>query len=78
VADAKDAERLYGVKFVKTNKFKDLDAVIIAVAHNEFKTLDVKTLGAMYGKRGHKVLVDVKGILDKNAFQKAGYLYWRL
>ena len=78
VADAKDAERLYGIKFVAMNKFKNLDAVIIAVAHNEFKTLDAGKLASMYGKRGHKVLVDVKGILDKQAFQKAGYLYWRL
>ena len=78
VADAGDAERLYGIKFTAESKFKNLDAVIIAVAHNEFKTLDVKKLAAMYGKRGRKVLIDVKGILDKKAFQKAGYLYWRL
>ena len=78
VADASDAERLYGIKFTAESKFKNLDAVIIAVAHNEFKTLDVKKLAAMYGKRGRKVLIDVKGILDKKAFQKAGYLYWRL
>jgi UDP-N-acetyl-D-galactosamine dehydrogenase len=78
VADAKDAERLYGIKFVNASKFKNLDAVIIAVAHNEFKVLDTKALAAMYGKRSKKVLVDVKGILDKQAFQKAGYLYWRL
>ena len=25
-----------------------------------------------------KVLVDVKGILDKREFEQAGYLYWRL
>ena len=78
VADAKEAEHLYGIRFVKENKFKDLDAVIIAVAHDQFKDLTPKKLAAMYGKRGGKVLVDVKGILDKDVFLQAGFLYWRL
>lgn len=78
VADVKDAEHLYGIKCVSESKFKNLDAIIIAVAHNAFKTLSVKELSSMYGKKGRKVLVDVKGVLDKKTFEKAGFIYWRL
>ena len=78
VADAKDAERLYGLKFTPESKFKGLDAVIIAVAHDAFGKLTPEQLAAMYGKRGGKVLIDVKGILDKKTCLQAGYLYWRL
>ena len=27
---------------------------------------------------GKKILLDIKGILDKNAYEAAGYAYWRL
>ena len=28
--------------------------------------------------KGKKVLVDVKGVLNREKFEKAGYSYWRL
>ena len=48
-----------------------------AVAHDVFKTYDMEMLNAFYQK-GEKVLVDVKGLFDKEAFKAAGYHYWRL
>ena len=38
-ADADEAKHLYGVEFVDMSSIKDVDAVILAVAHNEFKEL---------------------------------------
>ena len=40
--------------------------------------LQLAQLNAMYAERVPKVLIDVKGILDKKAYENAGYLYWRL
>lgn len=77
-ADAAEAKRLYGVDFVQMDEITDMDAVILAVAHEAFRSLDVKTLDAMYRAQDTKVLLDLKGILDKDTFAQAGYLYWRL
>ena len=30
------------------------------------------------GENGKKVLVDIKGLLDRKQYESAGYRYWRL
>ena len=54
-----------------------MDAVILAVAHNEFSELSIEQVNDFYGK-GIKILLDLNGIFDKKEYQKAGYSYWRL
>lgn len=76
-ADADEAKRLYGVEFVDMNVIKNMDAVVLAVAHTEFKALTVADIDAMFGE-GKKVLVDVKGLLNRKEYEEAGYSYWRL
>lgn len=76
-ADAAEAKRLYGVEFADMNAMQNMDAVVLAVAHTEFKSLTMTDLDAMFGE-GKKVLVDVKGLLDRKAYEAAGYSYWRL
>ena len=76
-ADADEAERLYGIKFVELSKIKDMDAVVLAVAHEEFKSLSMNDIDSLY-REGKKVLVDLKGLLNRKEYEKAGYSYWRL
>lgn len=79
VADKMEAKREYGVEFVDLAEIKDMDAVIIAVAHEAFTSLTEADIEAMYSNSGHKkVLLDIKGLLDRDTFEKAGYIYWRL
>ena len=77
VADADEAKRLYDVEFVPMESIKDMDAVILAVAHESFSTFTVGDLDKLFGK-GQKVLLDIKGILDRDEYEQAGYSYWRL
>ena len=76
-ADAEEAKHLYGVDFVEMSAIKNMDAVVLAVAHSEFANLSLEDIGKLYGK-GQKVLLDVKGLLDRKEYENAGYLYWRL
>lgn len=76
-ADADEAKRLYGIEFVDMNTMKNMDAVVLAVAHSEFKALTMADIDAMFGE-GEKVLVDVKGLLNRKEYEEAGYSYWRL
>ena len=77
VADSDEAERLYGVKFCDISKIKNMDAVILAVAHDEFAKLTMSNIDAMFGK-GQKVLLDIKGVLKRKEYENSGYRYWRL
>ena len=74
VADKNEAMLEYGLKFIDIENFKGLDAVIVAVAHDLFSNLS----NAMYADIQRKVLIDVKGILNKRTFEESGYVYWRL
>ncbi len=77
IADAAEAKHLYGVEFVESESIKNMDAIVLAVAHAQFGRLSLGELDAMFGK-GRKVLVDVKGLMDRKACEAAGYSYWRL
>jgi UDP-N-acetyl-D-galactosamine dehydrogenase len=76
-ADAAEAKHLYGVDFVDIETVTDMDAVVLAVAHDEFAHFSMDRVDAMFGE-GTKVLLDIKGLLDRKAYETAGYLYWRL
>lgn len=76
-ADSDEAKRLYGIGFVPIEDIKDMDAVILAVAHTEFKDMSMRTVDSLYGE-GKKVLLDIKGLLDRKEYEAAGYDYWRL
>lgn len=73
------AEREYGIKFTDIDEFKEMDAIIVAVAHTEYTKITRDQLSSMYRKDSRiKVLSDVKGLFNRDEFEKAGYLYWRL
>lgn len=76
-ADTVEAKRLYGVEFVDMSMIKGMDAVILAVAHDEFSSFTMDDIDKFFGE-GKKVLLDLKGLLDRKAYENAGYYYWRL
>ena len=77
-ADAAEAERLYGIKFGTMDDVKDMDAVIIAVAHDEFMKLTKEDIKGFFNPNNSvKVLADIKGILDRKEYEK-DFAYWRL
>ena len=76
-ADAEEAKHLYGVEFVDMATIKDMDAVVLAVAHDSFKDISLADMDKFFGE-GKKVLLDLKGLLDRNEYEQADYIYWRL
>lgn len=79
-ASEKDAMCEYGIKLTKLKDVCDADCVIIAVAHNEFKSLSLDDLKRLFGndKASDKVLIDVKGIYRISDIDSSGMRYWRL
>lgn len=76
VADGKDMEKLYDISMNALKDFKNLDAVVLAVAHDEFKNWNMQQFNSMLND--NKILIDIKGILNRNEYEKKGFLYWRL
>lgn len=76
-AKPEDAKREYGIDLVDINSIHDMDAVILAVAHREYKLLDSSSIGSLFNG-GRKVLLDIKGLLDRHEYVANGYAYWRL
>ena len=76
-ADKAEAKHLYGIDFTDISEIKDMDSVVLAVSHEAFTKLSMSDVDAFFGD-GKKVLLDVKGLLDRNEYEEAGYSYWRL
>ena len=77
IADAEEAKRLYDIELVDLHGIKNMDAIIVAVAHDELAGLTRENIDGMYGK-GRRILVDVKGVFDKSVYEADKYSYWRL
>lgn len=79
-ADAEEAKHEYGIVFDSLEEIKDMDAVVIAVGHGQFLKFTQEDFNKMFkeGSNESKVLLDIKGILDRKEYEVAGYKYWRL
>lgn len=79
-ANEKDAMKEYGVELTPITAVSDADCVIIAVAHNEFKSLSINDIKKLYVSRldETKVLIDVKGIFSVDDLKKSNMQWWRL
>lgn len=79
-ASERDAMHEYGVTLTKLEDVKDADCVIVAVAHKEFKALDLNDIKKLYknGSDEAKVLLDVKGLYNVDDLRKSGMKWWRL
>ena len=79
-ANKDDAKNEYNIELTDLKNVTDVDCVIIAVAHNEFKTLRLEQIKKMYKQCNddEKVLVDVKGLYHITDLKESGIRFWRL
>ncbi|MBE5828313.1 MAG: nucleotide sugar dehydrogenase [Butyrivibrio sp.] len=78
-ADSDEAKRLYGIEFDSMDSVKDMDAVIMAVAHEDFKDYKPADIARFFNpSHKTKVFMDIKGIYDMNDYTAPEFDYWRL
>ena len=75
-ASADEALHEYGVKLTAWDDLPVADAVILAVSHKSFLQVPQKELLSKIVKAG--CLIDVKAVLDAEAFRREGLRVWRL
>jgi len=67
----------YGFDLVELGALEDLDALVVAVGHREFREMSVDSLrGLCQGDQ--PVLIDVKGLYDRHEAAQAGFTVFRL
>ena len=76
LADPKEAEEEYGVSLVPMAGLKPAVAVVAAVAHKEYRAFDSSRLSSLMG--ANPVLIDVKGIYNRQQMTAAGIRVWTL
>ena len=79
-ADAEEAKHEYDIVFDSLEDIKEMDAIVVAVGHDQFLRFSQEDFNNMFKEESNecKVLLDIKGILDRKAYEVAGYRYWRL
>ena len=77
IAEEEEAMAEYGIHLVEWDQLKDLDGLIVAVAHKRFSDLSLKELLRPLRSRNQGVLIDVKSIFDPVQIPPS-LKYWRL
>lgn len=78
-ADDNEAYHEYGVHLTKADDIHNVDCIVVAVAHKQFKESGLQLLKSLYGHFSkEKVLIDVKGIYDRKELEKSELNWWRL
>lgn len=79
-ASERDAMHEYGVTLTKLEDVKDVDCLIVAVGHNEFRSMSTMQLKKLFKDvpDEEKVLVDVKSLYRLDELKASGMRFWRL
>ena len=76
LADPEDARSFFNIRLTPLEEMVDLDAIVIAVGHQLYRTMPLKKLLSLLKPNG--CIIDIKSILDISELQKAGVHFWRL
>ncbi len=80
-ADEEVAKREYGVKLTAWEKVPKADCIIVAVGHNEYRSMSVMQLKKLFRENisdEEKVLIDVKSLYRMDELKASGIRFWRL
>ena len=79
-ADASVAKQEYGVDLVAFDQLPKADCVIVAVGHNEYRSMSTHQLKRLFKDvpDDEKVLVDVKSLYRMDELKASGVRFWRL
>lgn len=77
IAESEEAVHEYGIKLVDLKQIKDVDGVIVAVAHRSFLEMGLSELLRPLRDQKSGVLIDVKSIFEPSKVPSS-IKYWRL
>ena len=76
-ADAQELHEEYGLSLGTIDPAHQVDALVVAVAHSEFRAMTPQQLRGLV-RSEHPVLIDVKSLYKRADLEAAGFQVWRL
>jgi UDP-N-acetyl-D-galactosamine dehydrogenase len=77
MADPAEVNHYYGLTMTAVQDIQEVDAVIVAVAHQAYQHLGLAGMAGLC-RKGRPIVVDVKAIFDPEEARRLGIHYWRL
>lgn len=79
-ADIKEVKNEYHIDLKQLKDIQNIDCLVLAVAHNEFKTMNLQDMNSFFKKlpNSEKVFIDLKNICSLSELTFSGYNFWRL
>ena len=77
MADPAEVNHYYGLTMTAVQDIQEVDAVIVAVAHQAYQHLGLAGMSGLC-RSGRPIVVDVKAIFDPEEARRLGIHYWRL
>lgn len=78
LASPEEAKQEYNLELCSIDKLKDLDAIILAVCHEEYKRLSAQDLLKFFKDPNKAIIIDIKGMFSPIDFKNTSIVYWRL
>lgn len=76
-ADKEEVQAEYGVSLAQIDAENKVDSLVVAVGHNEFRSLTAEEL-SQYIRSNKPVLADVKSLFDREELKEKGFTVFRL
>ena len=77
-ADAEEVKREYGLELTALDAVSQVDGLVVAVGHDEYRNLKPEQLAALCKTEHQPVIADVKSLFDRHALADAGFRVFRL
>jgi len=75
LADLKEVNHEYGLDLVPLDELRPASAVVLAVAHRQFRDMPASSYRSLLSG---SVLIDVKGVFNRDEVKEMGIRLWRL
>lgn len=76
-ADKQEVHQIHNIRIEDIASIDEVDSVVVAVGHTEYRSLQPKALRAMC-RGSHPVIADVKSLYDRAALKQLGFSVFRL
>ncbi len=77
-AYAEEAREEYGIELCELKDFRNLDALLLAVPHAEYRKLKLAEIKKWFAAPDKALLIDIKAFWDPQEVKAAGMTLWRL
>ncbi|PAT01098.1 UDP-N-acetyl-D-galactosamine dehydrogenase [Candidatus Izimaplasma bacterium ZiA1] len=77
-ANSNEVFHEYGITLSAMSDAKNSDALVFAVAHDEYKSMTHNEILPLYKNPTQKILIDIKSMFTLSELIDQGYRYWRL